>query len=342
MKYILLVLCSFFFFESNSQTVTWTGLEGNHLWDDKGNWDTSDVPCVTCDVIIGGDSVVYSINATINSLKLSSSSALNILNGAKLIVEQSSTVGVTLQNNTRIYNYGNLQINYSNNEGFVILTGGKFENQISGILEIFESGSSGLVLSRAEVNNFGEIVIEQSATLGVSLSALGLSSINNYGNFSISNTTSRGIWNYPNNIIKNLAGGILTIKNSNLDAILNQGELLNSGSIILKDLTGNAITSNGFLHNEALLEISNITTHGLVANKILNEGEINIKNVQGVSINSYGSSTDTLLNKGLLDIQDGLSAIQYSSSGKFTWIQVINATAFKRREANFLALGPKS
>jgi hypothetical protein len=24
------------------------------------------------------------------------------------------------------------------------------------------------------------------------------------------------------------------------------------------------------------------------------------------------------------------------------WIQVINATAFKRREANFLALGPKS
>jgi hypothetical protein len=25
-----------------------------------------------------------------------------------------------------------------------------------------------------------------------------------------------------------------------------------------------------------------------------------------------------------------------------TWIQVINATAFKRREANFLAQGPKS
>jgi hypothetical protein len=40
-------------------------------------------------------------------------------------------------------------------------------------------------------------------------------------------------------------------------------------------------------------------------------------------------------------VAPGLSVL-LSVLSKYSWIQVINATAFKRREANFLALGPKS
>ncbi len=153
----ILFLCLFASSCFAANLITWTGYGGNPFWGDPDNWDLQRLPEAYDDVIIpnGVDEVILDPTVVrIKSLEIGEESMCNVPKGHELRVEQSSLVGITVQNLAVLNNQGAIHLKQCGTFG--ILSHGLVYNEGSILVEA--PGFMGIEV-HGEMENAGMINI---------------------------------------------------------------------------------------------------------------------------------------------------------------------------------------
>ncbi|AWW00459.1 hypothetical protein [Arcticibacterium luteifluviistationis] len=275
--FIFLILAS----KSFATTVTWTGLVGNHLWEDKGNWDTVEVPCSTCDVVIDTDSVILSSTVTVQSVSISNpNGVLFITNTGILNIDgaPSSVFGIDL------HNYGRLRT-----IGEIFITDTFYGLLLQSNSSFFNTGLLTITLCQEGINSSANFINFEK------------------GNISTYNTTKHGInLTSSSGLFSNY--GYVNIDLSRESSIKNNGRFENKdGQIEVVNSSGTAISNRNMFVNDAVVTVSNANNYlsyegvGLSnSDTLINNGTIEILDAAAVGYSCSGVNGITINNGNLI------------------------------------------
>ena len=157
----------------------WDGDAGDKLWMTAANWDGDVLPKSTDNVRINNGDVVTLSNTTtmVKSVDITNASGLTVSAGSTLDISGSNLIGLFSQGS--LNNSGVINISNSGTSG-LWLDGISFTN--NGTINISNSGENGFVAPSHAIENVGDIMISNSGSLGFSM---GVGAVTNSGNLFI-------------------------------------------------------------------------------------------------------------------------------------------------------------
>ena len=318
MKAALILFFIFLPASSFGRDVTWTGASGNHQWEDPNNWDVG-VPCDECDVFITNDSVSVSSAVVVKSLSISDA-ALNILSEASLVSIGSSSTGLQISSDSKIHNNGLVQIKESMGRSIIITSSSFFNESQGSSLFVSDSDNSGVTLSIGGLlNNKGLINVEGVMNYGLEIGSLfgpSLSRLENEGTIYVSKSGLRDFSISEFGVFDNKIGGVTECSTSGNESFYSLGAIFNNGLLEVKLSLKDGINTKSLVNN-GTIRIENVADHGFISSSFTNNGTMEFRNISGIALNTYGSSTNTIMNFGDILVEDSYRGIFYGNNGTF-------------------------
>ncbi|MGR3810285.1 hypothetical protein [Jiulongibacter sp. NS-SX5] len=292
-KTILSIVFLFTALLTNAQTIIWDGGAHDHKWSSPDNWDSNTVPTSTDEVLIDSDSVNVDVNVTVKSLELTSDDCargnygkLVIATGFKLTIDGSNSTWVAFT----------IESSSVRNDGELIV-----RNTTTAVS--METMSSPFARVPSVFVNKGELKI-RNCTTSLNLWEVGEFYNEAIGNVQIEDGLVMGA-NSGECVFEN--EGTIDIRNTYLEKLGSSSQLLNRGTLNVKNSPQYGISTNGDFTNfgSGVVIIDSTEFEGfIVEGKFRNNGSIGISNhkLQGLLINIL--SNDSTLNKGNIIIEN--------------------------------------
>ena len=281
---------------ANNAEHYWIGCT-NTDWHTATNWNKGTVPTAENDVVIPSDVAnqpTIGAAAVAKSVEVKNSAVLTVSAAGQLTINGARTVQsktVSLYNSGTFSNNGKLIIgneSVANMGQFGVFSEGKVENKAGAEIHIDRSTLTGFFISGQTFNNYGKILIGQSARPG-----------------------SNGI-NIFRTTLVNEANGEIRISRVGSYGIYNEAYFTNLGKIILQSAGSAILSSSGFenLGCSAVIDVQNNSTlilngtsynTGLIIERA--NGNSNIAKNDGVIQNLNGGTFSIGEGSGLLGTQ---------------------------------------
>lgn len=299
----------------------------------------------SCEIENTSTGVISVVGASLNGILIeeSTTGTQSFTNSGTIILDQIGEDGLVLSDTDFDHN-GSLTITNIADEGIVlkdetdmiVSTGGTISivSANEGIEGIDNSSlrNNGTIFINAMVesgiyifgfdliNETGGAITVNGANIGVETSFI-TDTLSNSGQFSISNTTLRGVdMGLPNHVFENKVGGVVNMQTIGTSAIVSKIE--NAGTINVSNGCTN-VAFDGDTENSGQITMTNITNGG-ISGSLENTGTVSIDGAGATGINVYSgktftnSGTITAANISGTKISVNGSGASWSNSGAIT------------------------
>ena len=252
-----LTLLLFLFCSTMAIAQTWDGGGDGTSWDDAMNWDNDLVP-------EAGDIVTIGMDVTINGTAPNNPSRVVITSNRTVTFALNLNIGdgTIAQHALKVQGNATLNLGSGAGETFTINTATNRDavqqNATGSPANVFVAASSTLNITQARD--------------GISFTGTGINVFTNNGEVNISGVVEDGILLSSGQFINN---GTLDIEGANQDAIDNEANFTNTGTVTINDANSIGINnrSTGTLDNSGTITITN--TGATTTDGINSEGTIN-------------------------------------------------------------------